>query len=73
MPDSLTMEMLAVLVVAAIGGNEGVKHLIRSRKQRNGNGYVSKEFCNERTENIKDTVESIQADVKTILRTLHTP
>ena len=73
MPDSLTMEMLAAIVVAAIGGNEGVKYLIRSRKQRNGNGYVSKEFCNERTENMKETVDDIQADIKTILRTLHTP
>jgi hypothetical protein len=73
MPDSLTMEMLAGIIVAAIGGNEGVKHLIRTRKQRNGNGYVSKEFCNERTSNLKETIEDIQADVKTIIRTLHTP
>ena len=73
MPGSLSMEVLAGIIVAAIGGNEGVKHLIRTRKQRNGNGYVSKEFCNERTGNLKDTVEQIHQDVQTILRTLHTP
>ena len=71
MADSVSMEALAGILIAALGGNEGIKYIVKTRRQKNGNGYVSKEFCNERTGNIKETVESIQADVKIILKTLH--
>jgi len=71
MADSVSMEVLAGILIAALGGNEGIKYIVKTRRQKNGNGYVSKEFCNERTGNIKETVESIQADVKIILKTLH--
>ena len=71
MADSVSMEALAGIIIAALGGSEGIKYIVKTRRQKNGNGYVSKEFCNERTGNIKETVESIQADVKIILKTLH--
>jgi hypothetical protein len=72
MPDSVIgIEKLIGTVVLALGGQEGIRQLIIARKRKNGNGHVTKEFCNERTGNLKEMVESIQADVKLLLQRPH--
>jgi hypothetical protein len=71
MPDSMTMEAMVGVVIAALGGQEGIRYLAKVRKNRNGNGHVTKEFCNERTGNLKEMVETIQADVKELLQRPH--
>ena len=72
MPDSLGgIEKMIGAVVLALGGQEGIRQLVKSRRNKNGNGLVTKEFCNERTGNIKEMVESIQRDVKELLQRPH--
>ena len=72
MPDSLGgIEKMIGAVVLALGGQEGIRHLVKTRKNKNGNSCVTKEFCNERTGNLKEMVESIQQDVKELLQRPH--
>jgi hypothetical protein len=72
MPGSVSLEAMIGMIVAALGGQEGVRYLARARKNKNGNGHVTKEFFNERTGNLKEMVETIQADVKELLQRPHT-
>jgi len=72
MPDSLGgIEKMIGAVVLALGGQEGIRQLVKAHRNKNGNGLVTKEFCNERTGNLKEMVESIQQDVKELLQRPH--
>jgi hypothetical protein len=66
MADPVTLGELAVILLTAMGGREGIGYVL---KKRNGktNGYVTKEFCGERTHNLKELLDEVRDDVKKIL------
>jgi hypothetical protein len=66
MSDPVTLHELAVILITAIGGREGIGYLV---KKRNGskNGYVTKEFCGERHSHIEKLLDEVRLDVKKIL------
>jgi len=66
MADPVTLHELAVILITAMGGREGIGYLV---KKRNGtkNGYVTKEFCGERHSHIEKLLDEVRLDVKKIL------
>ena len=65
--EPVTLTELFAAIVAAIGGKEGIAYLINRRNNKNGTGYVTKEFCGERHSNVEKLLDEVRIDVKTLL------
>ena len=75
MADPVTLQELGAALLAAIGGNEGLRYLFGKYKARNGSGHVTREFCGERHNdmnrrigNLETQVGVVAQDVKEILK-----
>lgn len=64
--EPVTIEQFLAILVAAMGGREGIKYFINKRNGKT-NGYVTKEFCGERHSHIEKLLDEVRSDVKKIL------
>lgn len=63
--EPVTIEQFLTILIAALGGREGIKYLISKRNGKNG--YVTEKFCKERHSHVEKLLDEVRKDVKLIL------
>jgi len=64
--EPVTVEQFLAIIIAALGGREGIKYLFNKRNGKE-NGYVTKELCGERYVNVVKLLDEVRSDIKTVL------
>lgn len=64
--EPVTIEQFLTILVAALGGREGIKYIL-SKRNNNKNGYVTEKFCKERHSHVEKLLDEVRKDVKLIL------